>query len=149
LRKRFGNKDAKWVLQGGANTKFFHGIANGRRRKCSIFSLEADEGEISDPIEFHKHIEEYYKRLSGSEERGEMRLHEDMWRDFGSLSTEEAEALVKPFSEKEIKEALEEMNPNSAPGPDGLNVTFYKTFWESVKGPMMEMFGDFFKGGGG
>jgi hypothetical protein len=85
------------VLQGDANTKFFHGIANGRRRKYSIFSLEAEEWDISAPVELRKHIEEYYKRLFGSEERGEMRLHEDMWRDSRSLSTEEAEALVKPF----------------------------------------------------
>jgi hypothetical protein len=50
------------------------------------------------------------------------------------------------FSEREIKEALEEMNPNLAPGPDGLTMAFYKTFWESVKGPMMEMFKDFSRG---
>jgi hypothetical protein len=26
---------AKWVLQGDANTRFFHGVANGRR--CALF----------------------------------------------------------------------------------------------------------------
>jgi hypothetical protein len=63
---------AKWVLQGDSNTKFFHGIAKGRRRKCSIFSLDVEEGEISDPVELQKHIEEYYKRIFGSEETREM-----------------------------------------------------------------------------
>jgi hypothetical protein len=134
------------VLQEGANTKFFHEIANCRRRKCSIFSLEAEEGEISDPVELKKHIEEYYKMLFGSDERGWMRLHEDLWRDYVSLSREEADNLVKPFSEAEIKDALEEMNPNLAPGPDGLSVAFYKSFWDKVKGPLMEMFENFFKG---
>jgi hypothetical protein len=93
----------RWVLQGDANTRFFHGIANGRRRKCSIFSSEVGEGETSDRVELRRHIEDYYKMLFGSEERGEIRLHEDLWRDAGSLSIEEAETLVKSFSESEIR----------------------------------------------
>jgi hypothetical protein len=83
--------------------------------------------------------------LFGSEERGSMRLQE-MWRDSGSLSLEEADSLIKPFFESKIKNALEEMNSNSAPGLDGLTATFYKAFWEQVKDPVMEMFGKFHKG---
>jgi hypothetical protein len=75
-----------------------------------------------------------------------MKLQADLWREVGSLSTEEAELLVKPFSEKEIKEALDKMNPNSAPGPDGLTMAFYKAFWEKIKEHVIEMFDEFFKG---
>jgi hypothetical protein len=64
----------KWVLQGGANTDFFHSVANGRRRKCSIQSLETEEGEISEPSGLRKHKEEYYKQLFGREERGGLGL---------------------------------------------------------------------------
>jgi hypothetical protein len=137
---------ARWVLEGDANTKKIHGIANGRRQKCSIFSLEVVGGEISDPVELRRHIEGYNKMLFASEERGVMRLHEDMWRDSGSLSTEEAERLIKSFSELEIKEALDEMNPNSALGPDGLNAAFYKSFWDKVKDTVIEMFENFCEG---
>jgi hypothetical protein len=35
-----------WLLQGDANTTYFHAIANGRRRKCAIRSLWTDEGKI-------------------------------------------------------------------------------------------------------
>jgi hypothetical protein len=35
-------------LQGDANTRFFHSVANGRRRKCAIFTLETDEGDITE-----------------------------------------------------------------------------------------------------
>jgi hypothetical protein len=38
------------------------------------------------------------------------------------------------------------MNSNSAPGPNGLTAAFYKTFWEKVKGPVIEMFDSFYKG---
>lgn len=33
----------KWMIQGDANTSFFHGVANGRKRKTTILSLEKDE----------------------------------------------------------------------------------------------------------
>jgi hypothetical protein len=84
--------------------------------------------------------------LFGSEEKGLMRLHEDMWGDSRSLSVEEANSLRKPFSEAEIKNALKEMNSNSAPGPDGLSAAFYKSFWDKVKGPVVEMFEKFYMG---
>jgi hypothetical protein len=101
---------------------------------------------ISDPVELRKHIEDYYKGLFGSEERGVMKLQADLWREAGSLSVEEAEILAKPFSEKEIKEALDEMNPNLTPSPDGLTVAFYKKNWEKIKELMIEMFDEFLKG---
>jgi hypothetical protein len=44
--------------------------------------------------------------LFGSEEKGLMRLHEDMWSETGSLSVEEAYSLIRPFSEEEIKKML-------------------------------------------
>jgi hypothetical protein len=55
--------------RGDANTGFFHSIANGRRRKCTIHSRKTEEGEISETTILRKHIEEYYKRLFGREER--------------------------------------------------------------------------------
>jgi hypothetical protein len=67
----------KWILQGDVNTRFFHSLANGRRRKCTIFSLEDEGQEISDPVGIREHIENYYKNLFGSEVRGDMRLEEN------------------------------------------------------------------------
>jgi hypothetical protein len=116
------------MLQGDANTRYFHGVTNDRRRKCSIFSLETDEGEISEPGELCKYIEGYYKNLFGSEERGTMRLQQDMWVGSMSLSMEEANSLIEHFSESKIKSALDEIKSNSAPGPDGLPSFFYKAF---------------------
>jgi Mg/Co/Ni transporter MgtE len=57
-----------------------------------------------------------------------MRLQDNFWENFGSLSEQEADSLIKPFSEKEIKEALNDMKTNSAPGLDGLPAEFYKCF---------------------
>jgi hypothetical protein len=113
----------KWILQGDANTGFFHSVANGRR-KCTIFSLETEEGDISDVKDLSKHVEEYYKNLFGREERGSIRLQENLWEGGGCLTEEEAMSLIKPFTEAEIKAGLDDMKINSTPGPDGLPSNF-------------------------
>jgi hypothetical protein len=86
----------------------FHGVANGRKRTCSIFSLETQEGEITNTSDLRVHIETYYKQLFGREDRGEISLQEDLWGEEQRLSPEEIESLIAQFTEKEIKEALDD-----------------------------------------
>ena len=38
------------------------------------------------------------------------------------------------------------MKPSSAPGPDGLPVTFFKTFWPTIKPEVMALFEEFYSG---
>ena len=56
----------RWLLEGDTNTAYFHGIANGRKRKCMIKSLEDRGVMISEPEALQAHITDYYKRLFGS-----------------------------------------------------------------------------------
>ena len=54
LKELLREEELKWalrakvrkVVQGDANTQFFHMIANGKHRKKRIFQLEQDEGTI-------------------------------------------------------------------------------------------------------
>uniref|UniRef100_A0A0A9BDC7 Reverse transcriptase domain-containing protein n=1 Tax=Arundo donax TaxID=35708 RepID=A0A0A9BDC7_ARUDO len=39
-----------------------------------------------------------------------------------------------------------EMKSDSAPGPNGFSVTFFKNFWNMYKNELMEMFSDFYNG---
>jgi hypothetical protein len=115
----------QWVLLRDSITGFFHGVANGRRRKYNIFALKTDEGEVSDLKLLRSHIERYYKDLFGEEERGQISLRDDLWVGQGCLNELEATSLVEQFLEKEIKESLDEMKANSAPGLDGFTVSFF------------------------
>jgi hypothetical protein len=82
----------QWLLLEDSNSGFFHGIANGRRRKCNIFALEYEGSEISEPKELRLHIKEYYKQLFGREERWEIRL-KDVWDDQCHLDERERQKV--------------------------------------------------------
>jgi hypothetical protein len=45
-----------------------------------------------------------------------------------------------------VKKVVFEMRENSAPGPDGFSVSFYKSSWGTVKGELMNMVNDFYMG---
>jgi len=61
----FQRSKATRLLQGGANTRFFQLVANGRHRKTRIFQLEQDEGTIVGHDNLKTYITEYYKNLFG------------------------------------------------------------------------------------
>jgi hypothetical protein len=108
----------KWVLQGDANTGHVHGIANGRKKKCTIFSLQHENRVISEEEELRKHIVEYYKKLFGREQSRGIHIGEEMWRERGGLSEDDAQDLIKPFTVEEIERALKDMGSSLASGPD-------------------------------
>jgi hypothetical protein len=108
--------------------------------------LEDGDRTIKDPKEIREHVEIYYKSLFGKEQERSITLGENFWNDRGRLSNEEAQELIRPFTLKEIEGALKDMEVNSAPGPDGLPVGFYREFWPELKPFVLEMFNDFFRG---
>jgi hypothetical protein len=81
----------KWVLKGDSNNGYFHNIANGRKKKCTIFSLEDGDREIRDPAEIREHVETYYKDLFGNKEANRISLGEGFWTEKGRLTDEEAQ----------------------------------------------------------
>jgi hypothetical protein len=43
--------------------------------------------------------------------------------------------------EEEVRKAIFQMEHSKAPGPDGFPAEFYQTFWDSIKGDLLELFG--------
>jgi hypothetical protein len=66
--------------------------------------------------------------------------------DIAQVSPLENTFLVAPFTEKEIRDAIFDMDHNKAPGPDGFPAEFYQQFWDVIKGDLMQMFHDLHNG---
>jgi hypothetical protein len=47
--------------------------------------------------------------------------------------------LTKEVSQQEIKEALDQMSPDKAPGPDGFTARFYQHSWDTIKSDLTKM----------
>lgn len=123
-----------WVLQGDANTHFFHQYMNGRRRKKTIAFLDSDEGEIRGQKKIMNHIVGYYKQLFGPNNPCSMHLGEGFWPESLKISENDKDSPICPFSMEEIKEVVMNLKENSAPGPNGFSVSFFQKCGTSLKG---------------
>jgi ribonuclease HI len=47
--------------------------------------------------------------------------------------------LLEEVSQQEIKEALDQMHPDKAPGPDGFTARFFQQCWEIIKSDLTKM----------
>lgn len=111
-----------WILQGDANTQFFHQFVNGRRRKKTITILESKNGEIRGQNAISSHIVDFYKGLFGHNEPCNMSLNSSFWPSEFLISENDKIDLIKPFSIEEIKEVVFGMKENSALGPNRYGV---------------------------
>jgi hypothetical protein len=63
----FNRSHEQWLLKGDNNTSYFHRIANGRKRKNMVISLEYDGNIIEGNENLLKHATDYYTGLFGPE----------------------------------------------------------------------------------
>lgn len=56
-------------------------------------------------------------------------------------------SLTRPVGVAEICAALFEMDPNKAPGSDGMTVGFYQKYWDLVEAEVVEAVQQFFQSG--
>ena len=111
-----------------------------------ITSLATEDGTLEDDEAIGKHATAYYKHLFMHEERCSIRLQSGFWDDDHKLNEQDNFHLNKLFTIEEIKETVWDMETDIAPGPDGIPVTFYKEFWDVIKGDLKQMFDDFHTG---
>lgn len=98
------------------------------------------------PSDIRTHVDGFYKALFSASPQGGLALAPEIWAMHQRVSTEENAALTAPFSEDEVWVAIKGMNPSSAPGPDGLPVKFFQTFWNVIKQEVMALFDEFYVG---
>jgi hypothetical protein len=137
----------RWTSEGDSCTKYFHAIANGRRRKCSIPRLITPQGEVDDQRDLMEHVYDFYRGLMGAPgEDMVFSLAPGLWERDKRIANGENRALELTFTPQELDEVLLSMKPDSAPGPDGLPVLFFKRFWGILRGHILSLLNDFVLG---
>jgi hypothetical protein len=118
-----------YIRCGDANTKFFHIRANARRRKNYIHCLHKDGGMAFAHEEKEKVIADYFRTHLGTPTARARTLD---WQSLGYTPRNLGELEV-PFTEDEIRETINMMPSDKAPGPDGFTGAFFKACWETIK----------------
>jgi len=122
-----------YIRCGDANTKFFHIRASARRRKNYIHCLHTDEGIAIAHEEKEKVIGDYFKNHIGSTIPRTTTIN---WQSLG-YTQHDLSDLELPFSLEEVKNTINSMPTDKAPGPDGFTGAFFKACWEIIKDDVM------------
>jgi hypothetical protein len=69
----------------------------------------------------------------GSEEEKILILHPDLWVGHSVVSPQESDDLMRSFTADELDWVLKDTKSDTAPGPDGLLVIFFKKFWPLLR----------------
>lgn len=135
-----------WLSEGDKNSKFFHAIVKGRRKKNTIQKIQRDNGTWTEnDQEMGEEIAQYYDHLftSSAEECLDEILEGMPHRITRSMN----DKLTRDVDEKEVKQALFSMNPNKAPGSDGMSPLFFQKFWYIIKSDIIAAVKNFFHSG--
>ncbi|GAU30291.1 hypothetical protein TSUD_385120 [Trifolium subterraneum] len=133
-----------WLKEGDANSKFFHGLMSSRRQSNTIISLQAIgrvvEGVEEVRWEVFQHFCNHFRKQTVS--RPDMQ-----GLSFKTISEDNSVELVKPFLLDEIKAAVWDCDSYKSPGPDGVNIGFFKDFWDLLKVDLLNFFAEFHRNG--
>ncbi|KAL8457664.1 hypothetical protein ACS0TY_035508 [Phlomoides rotata] len=110
----------KWIVEGDANTKFFHRIDGIWREEVTEFKKG-----IYDFFEKHFSLEAFDRPIS--------RPYFTRKR----ISVEENLMLTSEFTKAEVVEVLRSCEANKSPGPDGFIMGFFRDTWEMYKEDFM------------
>jgi hypothetical protein len=88
----------KWALQGDTNITYFHAVANGRRRKCTISALTIGNMTTSEPRAIQTAIYDFYRDLLGLAGSRSYGLSPLTWSSNSRVSQEDNNQLMITFS---------------------------------------------------
>ena len=142
-----GSKTQYYEL-GERGTKYFHSLENINYNNKNIFKLRNHGGDLIENQDNILELEKgYYQSLYKSKLKPE-KLQDNLqcWDEFYPKSdpplgnSKLLEDMDNDLTESEIWDAINSSKINKSPGSDGLPVEFYKTFWYSIKTPLLNCY---------
>jgi len=125
----------KAIREADANTAFHHAHATNRFHRNQIKTLTVNDCELTAHDAKAEALTAYFSSILGTLSTTHWQFSmEDIYRE---AVTPDLSKLTAPFTVSEAKAAVQQMNRNSAPGPDGFGPGFYSAAWDTVVDKVM------------
>uniref|UniRef100_A0A803P5L3 Reverse transcriptase domain-containing protein n=1 Tax=Cannabis sativa TaxID=3483 RepID=A0A803P5L3_CANSA len=122
-----------WLQDGDMNSALFHACIKHRLRQNRILSIENQQGcRITDSSLISDAFLDFYKNLLGTKRSNRKKVERNVINKGPLVSSDQAECLLKEFTEDDIKKAVFSIPGNKSPGPDGFSSSFYQDNWEII-----------------
>ncbi|XP_031111969.1 uncharacterized protein LOC116015942 [Ipomoea triloba] len=142
----FQRSREQWITSGDRNTKYYHIATSVKSSYNKISRLKTDnETWITDELEIRNHVRSYFVNLYKKERSSNIYMLQP--RKFPRLADSEWEEVNAPFHPDDIKQALFDMAPCKAPGPDGYTAGFYQKSWSIIGDCVVRYVQEFFESG--
>lgn len=135
----------EWLKLGDGNTRFFHAYAKTRTGAKAIKVLFTEGKRCVTHQQMKDEIRTFYMKLMGSASEYLPMIETVVIKRWAVL--QDHNNLCDAVTDKEIKEALFNMNPNKAPGIDGFNVHFFQSAWQTIGSDVCPAIQQFFASG--
>ncbi|KAK3224602.1 hypothetical protein Dsin_004464 [Dipteronia sinensis] len=126
------------------NSRFFHCVANARRKANYIGDILFDGAVCSNLAQVREGVLNHFKTHYRSKAKARPKIHSLSLRQISDRQNKE---LEEDFSRDEVWEALSNCDGNKAPGPDGINLNFVKKNWDVIREDFMSFLKEFHKDG--
>ena len=131
----------EWESKGDQNTSYFHKMMSIRQRTNQIDGIMWNDNWITNPGQVKSIFAEYFKQFFMK--RGVENVFYIANLFSKRLSGRESISLEEKFSREELQAALNSMNSNKSPGPDGINAAFLKNLWHMINKDVFRMANQF------
>jgi hypothetical protein len=129
-----------WLKEGDINTSYFHKQAEARKHYKAVTKIQVQDTIISYPEGIKQATFETFSALYTEPQRTDIDPQRYPLSIIPTLINEETNRnLLKEVSQQEVKEALDQMNPDKSPGPDGFTARFFQHCWAIIKSDLTKM----------
>ena len=133
---------AKWINEGETGSKYFLNLEKQRQNNNVIKRVKNQKGEILQrEDEILNEISNFYTDLYTSTCVPSSDICEYLSgiENLQKITNFESSICDAQLNEKEILAAIHSLKLNKSPGLDGLTPEFYKSFWNNIKTPFVNM----------
>ncbi|KAJ9557115.1 hypothetical protein OSB04_011729 [Centaurea solstitialis] len=121
----------KWLKEGDSNTRYFHMAIKEKRHSQQIHSIRDMSGVYVHDEEVPKAFLDHLKSIIGTSDASiDPQIPDGIITH--SLSFEEANHMIRPFTDEDVRNAMFSIGNEKAPGPDGFSAKFFKATWNTI-----------------